>query len=154
MNKPDDYVINDSQSISKSPVYKLYNVLAVGFATYFGTCLAGGFLISINWMRLGFPKKSIMTMLISCLVLCFSFLFQTKVFPSIPSAAISLPSVFLFILWSHLSQGRLLKTHVQQMGCMESGWKVLGVSIFFMFFVGAVSVFLYSYFSDYFNSSW
>ncbi|ECJ7923806.1 hypothetical protein DEC12_24645 [Salmonella enterica] len=154
MNKPDDYVINDYQSTGKPPVYKLYSVLAVGFTTFFGTCLAGGFLISINWMRLGFPKKSITTMLISCLVLCFSFLFQTKVFPGIPSAAISLPSVFLFMLWSHLSQGRLLKIHIQQLGEMESGWKVLGISIFFMFFVGAVSVFLYSYFSDYFNSSW
>ncbi|EBE6145464.1 hypothetical protein CQK02_20915 [Salmonella enterica] len=150
MNAIDSHVINDGQSINMPPNYKLYSVLAVGFTTFFGTCLAGGFLMSINWMRLGFPKKSIMTMLISCLVLCFSFLFQTKVFPSIPSAAISLPSVFLFMLWSHLSQGRLLKIHVQQMGCMESGWKVLGVSIFFMFFVGAVSVFLYSYFSDYF----
>ncbi|EHQ1051283.1 hypothetical protein KQL11_004464 [Salmonella enterica] len=154
MNKPDNYVINDSQSISKPPVYKLYNVLAVGFATYFGTCLAGGFLMSTNWMRLGFPKKSIIIMLISCLVLFFIFYFQSKIFPGIPSVAISLPSVFLFMLWSHLSQGKLLKMHVQQMGGIESGWKVLGMSIFFMFFVGAVSVFLHFYFSDYFNSSW
>ncbi|EDT0782359.1 hypothetical protein GUP44_003836 [Salmonella enterica] len=73
MNAIDSHVINDGQSINMPPNYKLYSVLAVGFASYFGTCLAGGFLMSINWMRLGFPKKSIMTMLISCLVLFFIF---------------------------------------------------------------------------------
>ncbi|EAR6585331.1 hypothetical protein FHE25_21715 [Salmonella enterica] len=150
MNKIHSHIMNDGQSIDKPPVYKLYNVLAVGFASYFGTCIAGGFLMSINWMRLGFPKKSIMTMLISCLVLFFIFLFQTKIFPYIPSVIINFPSVFLFMLWSHLSQGKLLKIHIQQMGVMESGWKVLAISIIFMFFVGAVSAFLLFYFSDYF----
>lgn len=130
-----------SQYITEPPEYKLYSVASVCIATFLGGCLAGGLLMSINCLRLREPKRAVVIMVISFVVLFLNLLSQVNIFPDFLSKKMGFSSVLLFMVWAFVSQEKLLNVHVKENGCTESVWKVLGMSILFMFVVGCISAF-------------
>ena len=57
---------------SPSQLPQLYSLRAIGIATFFGSLLAGGYLISENYRALGMKQLGYIALAISLLAFCLS----------------------------------------------------------------------------------
>lgn len=108
--------------------------------------------MAMNWLRLGYPKRAVMTMFISVVVLLLSLLLG-GMFPSVPSVFIYLPVLLSFAAWMKSQQGELLELHIRQNGEMESKWVILSVIIFYLIIIFSLVAVLLSAFPDTFELS-
>lgn len=122
----------------ESPSYKLYSANSVGIATFFGSPLAGAYLMSRNYKVLGNQKNAYMAILYGVLTLVASFILVLLLPDYIPSGILTLPELFATVqLMKHL-QGPALEKHLSNNGALESRWKAFGISIMFMVVIMAL----------------
>ena len=152
MNKFDNEITSSTQAVPHAPKYKLYSVRAVGWGSFLGSCLAGGHFIAMNWLRLGYPKRAVMTYFISVIVLLLSFLLG-DLLRDLPSVFIYLPVILSFMAWVKSQQGELLELHLRQNGEMESAWKIFGVAILYLIIIFSLLFMLLAVFPDTFDLS-
>lgn len=131
---------NQNGFIEKPPEYKLYTPKGVMIATFFGTAIAGGYLIAKNYKRLGNDSGAWQAMFYSLLVVIGSFIVGSFLPDNFPSMAVSVPVLFgMGVVMKH-RQGAALEQHLQNHGQYESCWKAWGISLLFMVAIALILV--------------
>lgn len=133
------------------PGYRLYKVAGIGFATFFGTVLAGGLLMAVNFRRLGQFRQARNSLLISIavliLTLTYSFLAGDGRAAMGPYM-VSLASLVVVIVLARTYQDDAVDEHVRRGGQLESNWKAAGIGLLTSIFIilatmGIVAIWLY-----------
>lgn len=133
-------MLND-QNIYKSPesdpgsqdtgVYRFYKLSGIGLATFFGSPIAGGYLISRNYKVVGRDaeaKKAIIYSVLGTLAM-FAVITFIESFFTLPNTTYSVPQVMAVYLLARQYQGELLETHKTNNGQFFSNWRAFGISL-------------------------
>jgi hypothetical protein len=111
-----------------SPSYKLFDATSVGYATFFGTPIAGAALMALNYRRLGKGRSAILALLgglvVTGLVILFAYLI-----PSSASTAIAIGLVVAMRSVAKALQGPAIEQHLRQVGDLGSGWAASGLGL-------------------------
>src|SRR5579884_998537 len=120
-----------------APVYTLFDAGAVATATFFGTPVAGGSLMALNYRRLGQAGKAVTTIVLAFAATAVVLLVGWN----LPQKA-TLPIAFLLLLAMRGSaqslQGSAVKDHVQRGGRLGSKKAALAVGMAFLAVVVAI----------------
>lgn len=111
------------------PAYGLYTVKGVTWATFFGSPLAGGIVMAINYGRLGLhdaQRKAIVWSVLGTLVLCGILLLIPEDLP-IPNSVFYLPQIALMYGIAHSLQGPVIDLHRKRGGVLVSVWRAIGI---------------------------
>jgi hypothetical protein len=129
------------QANAPAPAYTLFDAGAVTIATFFGTAVAGGILMAINYRRLGEAGKAVATLIAAIVVTGLALLvgFNT------PQSASSVIGILLVLLIARIAksmQGQAIADHVQRGGQLGSRWRAffLGILILALVFGGVFAV--------------
>jgi hypothetical protein len=113
------------------PDFALYKVSAIGLATFFGSMVAGGFLLSQNFKKLG-KKTEARNAIIYSVVATIVVIIIGMNIPeewNIPNMAFTIPQ---FLAMSHIAkqmQEKDINHHVKNGGVLASNWKAFGISL-------------------------
>ena len=110
---------------------RLYSVLAVVLATFFGSPVAGGIVLSLNCQRLAQPGVIPQILLWTGLLTCASVTLGGLV-PSdlrLIEALLVLVQVAIMYLLATRLQGRAIAAHIERGGEMASHWGAVGIGI-------------------------
>ncbi|MBU6954650.1 MULTISPECIES: hypothetical protein [unclassified Hahella] len=117
---------------SRKPVgdYRLYKLPAVGLATFFGTILAGGIILSYNFKQLGREDMARNALVFSLLALVVIFGLAFFV-PDIPGVNVVFTVVQLVAMMQIAKkyQGDDVEHHMANGGAMISNWAAFGISL-------------------------
>ena len=121
---------------------QLYSLQAIGIATFFGSLLAGGYLVSENYRALGMKQLSYVTLGISLFAFCLSSVAVANfVDPVITqegemhSIDLTLPllvniaQVLGLLVITHFIQGSMLATFSEMQGKFHSTWRAVGMGL-------------------------
>ena len=110
---------------------RLYSVLAVVLATFLGSPIAGGVVLSLNCQRLAQPGVIPQILLWTGLLTCASVTLGGLV-PSdlrLIEALLVLVQVAIMYLLATRLQGRAIAAHIQRGGEMASHWGAVGIGV-------------------------
>lgn len=118
-------------SESNDEGFKLYKVSGVGVATFMGSFMAGGFLISQNYKRLGDHDKASKALQYSVLatvvlITCI-FLIPDDVY--IPNSVFTIPQIVVMVYLAKAYQAKDIEEHIEKGGLMYSNWKAFGIGL-------------------------
>jgi hypothetical protein len=127
---------------SPSQLPQLYSLQAIGIATFFGSILAGGFLISENYRALGMKQLGYITLAISLFAFCLSSIAVANfVGPVVtvkgemqsinftPVLLIIIAQVLGLLFITHVIQGSMLATFTEMQGKFHSTWRAVGMGL-------------------------
>ena len=121
----------ESDPTASSADYQLYKISGIGIATFFGSILAGGFLMSRNYKKLGKDAAAIKALVYSALatvaVLVISFLIPEDL--NIPNLVFTIPQIIVMVQLAKKEQGSDIDAHVANGGALASDWKAFGISL-------------------------
>jgi amino acid transporter len=125
---------------SQSHEYSLYKITGIGIATFLGSILAGGFLMYLNFKRLGLIEKANKTLIYSSIatVIVFIIIFLIPEDINIPNTAFSIPQIIAMVQIAKHQQGGLIETHAEANGPLASNWKAFGIGLLFTIAIMAV----------------
>ena len=118
----------------------LYRVSGIGVATFFGSVLAGGFIMYLNFKRLGLENKAKNCILYSTIatVLIFGIIYLIPEDINIPNAAFTFPQLIAMVQIAKNQQGALIDGHLNSGGAISSNWKAFGISLLFLVIIMAI----------------
>jgi len=125
------------------PAYRLYDSRGVGLATFFGSPLAGAFLMAANYNRLGKSNNGVLAVALgaiaTALLVCVGFS---------QSSGASILGIACFVATLQIAkwlQGAAVDEHVAHGGALESKWKAfwIGIATLAVLFVAIVAVIMY-----------
>lgn len=122
----------DNAGVTDVPVYKLYSTRAVVIASFFGTPLAGGYLMAKNYQQLGNKTYARRALFYSLLAVIVSFCLGIVLPDAVPPMAVTLPVVMAMGQAMKQLQGTALEEHQKKQGQFESCWKAWGISLLIM----------------------
>ncbi|MFK3660267.1 hypothetical protein ACI2I2_07040 [Scandinavium sp. NPDC088450] len=111
------------------PPYKLYSWGGVIVASLFGTILAGGILMGMNYQRMGMQKEATKTYWITVLVTIAGMTVGTLMPESVSPTTLSVPLLLGISYAAKQLQGPAISQHIEAQGQMESNWKAFGLSL-------------------------
>jgi|TARA_B100000768_G_scaffold173325_1_gene182466 hypothetical protein len=127
---------------SPNQLPQLYSLSAIGIATFFGSLLAGGFLISENYRALGMKQLGYIVLAISLFAFCLSSIAVANfVEPMITEEGemlnvdftmpllINIAQVLGILVITHVVQGSMLATFTEMQGTFHSTWRAVGLSL-------------------------
>jgi len=121
----------ENGTTASSADYQLYKISGIGIATFFGSMLAGGFLMSRNYKKLGKDAAAMKALVYSALatvaVLVISFLIPEDL--NIPNLAFTIPQIIVMVQLAKKKQGNDIDAHVANGGALASDWKAFGISL-------------------------
>ena len=109
---------------------KLFSVAGIGIATFFGSFLAGGILLSLNYRRLANRRAANLALMI-CFVLAVVYPAGCYFLPDdlpIALAVVFLPLIAM-IGYARAVQGAAIAAHRAAGGEMASNWLALGIGL-------------------------
>src|SRR5690606_4125770 len=127
---------------TQRPDYELYKVSAIGIATFFGTILAGGLLLSKNFKRLG-KESAARDALIYSVIATVAVTALALLIPedwNIPSFAFTVPQLVAMMQIARQQQEADIDRHIDNGGALASNWKALGISLLVLLGVMAVMI--------------
>lgn len=109
---------------------KLYSIVGIGIATFFGTILLGGIIMALNYVKLGKKLAALNTILMTIISmsLIFFLVLILKEF-DFPSLDLTAPQFIVFMLLAWKFQGQVIEDHSAMGGMLESNLKVAGISL-------------------------
>ena len=113
------------------PGYTLFDAVAVGLATFFGTPVAGGFLMMLNESRLGRTGRGVATFVGTIVLTALVILVGWNI-PTGASSVIALMLVFAMRYTATGLQGKSVDEHVKRGGRLGSRWVAFGIGIVFL----------------------
>lgn len=121
------------------PPYKLYDRSSIVIATVLGSPLAGGWLMALNYRRLGdrstFRTCLILSFLGTAGLMALGFLLPER----IPSAPFAIAGIFAMAGIAKL-QAPQLDQHRVRGGQLASRWKAAGVGLLFLVLISLIAV--------------
>ncbi|MDA8868907.1 hypothetical protein N9H91_03750 [Pseudomonadales bacterium] len=127
---------------SPSQLPQLYSLRAIGIATFFGSLLAGGYLISENYRALGMKQLGYIALAISLLAFCLSSIAVASFIDPVitqegemQSIDLTLPlliniaQVLSLLSITHVVQGSMLASFAEMQGQFHSTWRAVGMGL-------------------------
>lgn len=111
---------------------KLYSEASIIIATLFGGFVAGGFIMSRNYNRLGesYKEKFAFWLGAAGTALFFTVMhFLPTENWDIPKTIYYVPQIIILGLILEVTQKKQLKLHIAEEGEFESNWKAFGISL-------------------------
>ena len=121
---------------------QLYSLQAIGIATFFGSLLAGGFLISENYRALGMKQLGYIALAVSLFAFCLSSIAVANfVEPVVTEEGellsvdftlpllINIAQVLGVLFITHVVQGSMLTTFTEMQGKFHSTWRAVGLGM-------------------------
>lgn len=126
-------VFTDYEEPVQPPAYTLHPIRGVTWATFWGTPLAGGVVMALNFRRTGdsaSARAALLTGLFASVALVGLFLVLPEhVTDRIPSAAIMIPQLVAVNGIATRLQGEMLSDHEDRGGKIASAWRGVGIGI-------------------------
>lgn len=112
----------------REPKHKLYTPKAVAIATFFGTPIAAGFLLALNYRREGHDDKAWKTVVL-CVVGTIVLSVALMAIPagSVPNTVFIIVQVLIMNSVAKVIQRDMVDLHLSRGGAIESGWKAAGI---------------------------
>lgn len=129
---------------NRAPGYKLFSVKGTMIASFFGTPLAGGYLMAKNYQRLGNQSGARQALFYSLLAVIASLIAGYLLPESFPSMSVSLPILIGMGQAMKQLQGSALEQHLQNHGQYESCWKAWGISLLFMAVIAVICIAIFT----------
>jgi uncharacterized membrane protein len=114
-------------SPGEAPAFKLYTPGHAAVVTFFGTPLAGFFLVYANRRRLGDARGATQALILGFVATVATFA-MAFLLPDAIGRAVPLAGVFAVRAYAALDRAKL-DAHRRAGGKQESGWKVTGISL-------------------------
>ena len=121
---------------------QLYSLPAIGVATFFGSLLAGGYLISENYRALGMRQLGYITLGVTFVAFCLSSVAVANLIePAITQEGeivsldltipllVNIAQVVALIVITNIVQGSMLATFTQMQGRFHSFWRAVGMGL-------------------------
>jgi len=122
--------------------YQLFKISGIGIATFFGSLLAGGFLLARNFKNLGneaaAKKALIYSAIATVAVFAIALLIPEDV--NIPNLVFTIPQIIVIVQIAKQQQGNAIARHVEAGGQLASDWKAFGISLLVLLVVMAIFV--------------
>jgi len=140
--------MNQLSSTSPAEVapHRLYKVSGIAIASIFGSILAGGLLMSLNYRMLGrqeLARKAIILTL-AATALVFVIAFQIPPDWHVPNTVFTAPQIVLMAYLAKWAQGDDIAAHVRDGGALASNWKAFGISLLVLLLLLTVLVLVIS----------
>lgn len=116
----------------------LYRLAAIGIATFFGTPVAGAWVMAQNLKRLGRLGQVRHAWITGICAFIAIFLLGWFLPESVPATPINIAAVFGMHHYAKQHIGAALDQHTAQGGTFVSNWRAFGVSLLFLLAVMAV----------------
>jgi len=122
--------------------YELYKISGIGLATFIGSTLAGGFLISQNYKRLGNVRMANKTLTYTVLATIALFLtaYFMPVDMNVPNIIFTIVQVVVMVQIAKNLQQKELNNHLSHGGVLASNWKAFGISLLVIIAILAVLI--------------
>ena len=116
---------------NKTYNFELYKISGIGLATFIGSTLAGGFLISQNYKRLGNVRMANKTLTYTVLATIALFLiaYFLPEDMNVPNMVFTVVQVVVLVQIAKQLQAKELSNHVAHGGALASNWKAFGISL-------------------------
>lgn len=152
--KPPKANLVSDTGFSISPDTKLFKTSGVGVATFFGSLLAGGIIIGLNYLRMNEQVKARNTIVFSFLAFTV-FMGAVWFLPeSIPGMVYTIVQVVIMMQIARQFQEGTIKHHIENGGRLASNWAAFGISMLVLILVVAIFLLmvfvLETYFPDVF----
>lgn len=114
--------------------YKLYKISGIGIATFFGSILAGGLLVSKNFKNLGKDSAARNTLIYSFLatIIIIAVAYMIPDDWHVPNMSFTLPQLIVMVQLAKKHQEKDIEDHVAMGGLLASNWKAFGISLLVM----------------------
>jgi hypothetical protein len=135
----------------------LYSMPAIGIATFFGSLLAGGFLISANYRALGMKRLSHLSLGISLFAFCLSSIAVSRfIKPAVSENGemlqldltipliVNIAQVIALVVITNIVQGSMLSTFTEMQGKFHSTWRAVGLGLIAYIVMATLAFFLLS----------
>ncbi len=111
--------------------FELYTIPAIALATFFGTILAGGLLLAINFRKLGKEDAARKALIYSAIAMVGVFIIAFLIPEDIPGPNIifTIIQLFAMIQIAKKLQAEDIKIHIDNGGLIASNWKAFGLSL-------------------------
>lgn len=111
--------------------YQLYSIGGVGVATFFGSILAGGIIMWINFRRLGKFEAAQKTLIYTCFatIALFGVLMMLPDDLNIPDISFTIPQIIMMVSIAKAQQKADIDAHIRKGGKMASKWKAFGIGL-------------------------
>lgn len=139
---PESSISGEQPPLAGAPDYKLFKVPAVGIATFFGTMLAGGIIMSINLRRMGDGAKANQIIAISFFATIAVAVLAVVLPAEVPSMVFTIAQIVTMHQWAKATQEAALAQHVDTGGEMQSNWLAFGMSLLVLLVLAFVSAVL------------
>lgn len=134
--------IAEPESISERtcPDFALYKVSAIGLATFLGSMVAGGLLLSKNFKKLGKETEARNAIIYSIIATIVVFIIGMNIPEdwSIPGIVFTIPQALVMFHIAKQMQEKDIDQHIENGGALASNWKAAGISV--LVFIGVMIV--------------
>ncbi len=126
-----EYVEPRSMEGPFRPDYKLYSAGSIALATFFGSPVAGGIVMAINYRRLGRLVAAVhavvWTVVFSAAIITVAMVLPDDV--HIPNSAFVVPQIVAMYFLAASLQGRDIEEHQRRGGLRASAWGAAGIGV-------------------------
>lgn len=133
--QPPTAALEETPAATGAPLYRLG---AVGIATFFGTPVAGAWVMAQNLNRLGRHSQMRNAWITGVGAFIAIFLLGWFLPESVPATPINIAAVFGMYHYAKQHTGAALEQHASDGGTFLSNWRAFGVSLLFLLAVMAV----------------
>lgn len=126
---PESSISESQEVVEGAPDYKLFKLPSVGIATFFGTMIAGGLIMSLNYRRLGDAAKGNQVVGISIAATIAVMVLAALLPPQVPGIIFTIAQILAMNAWAKSVQETAVNTHLEAGGEMESNWLAFGISL-------------------------
>ncbi|MDU4250804.1 hypothetical protein [Pseudomonas sp.] len=123
---------------SPVPGEPLFRLAAAGIATFFGTPIAGSWVIAQNLKRLNRPQEVQKAWLVGIGITVLIFILSWFLPDNFPAAPINIAAVFAMHQYAKQNTADALDRHAAAGGSYLSNWRAFGVSLLFLIVIMAV----------------
>ena len=126
------------------PTYVLHPLKGAVWAAFWGTPVAAGVVLAINYWRIGRKaaawKVALLGVVATFALFGFIFSIPEDVLDRIPNAVFIVPQLVLVYLFAKSLQNQLIEQHISNGGSIASAWRSVGIGVLCL--LAVVSVFL------------
>ncbi len=119
------------------PTFTLHPVRGVVWAAFWGSFLAGGIVMAINYWRMGRKPQALIMLVTAAVVTVFTFAIII-VLPedtNIPNFVFAVPQVIAAAAAANALQGAQIRNHSRKGGKVASAWPSVGIGILCILFL-------------------
>lgn len=121
---------------------KMYKVSGIVLATFLGSLLAGGWLLSRNFKVMGDEARARTTLIVCCIgtavVLALGLLLPESW--NVPNAVFVVPQIIAVLQYAKQTQAAAVDAHAAEGGQLASNWRAAGVAVIAMLVLFAVLI--------------